>query len=689
MATREATRTATTVATTVASPAARPARRPIRTPPPIAGLRRIVRTLVCIVVLSALATLASGPPNRFVDPEGRFEVEVPTGWRVEIVGDAVRLADPDGGIAIHLVVVDGDRAEPALQRAWRRVDAAFAETVRGVVRPPAPEGIDEVVCIDYDVPTDRVALAMGQRSGGRVYALLLEASLDAYARRQAQVATVASSFAVAGLGDDDLSSTSPRPFDAALADDLDRFVVAAMDAAGVPGATVAVVQNGSVVHVGAYGVKRLGLDAPMTPSTQLMIGSAGKTLTTLMMAALVDDGRLRWDDPVADVWPAVRLADAERSEALRVRHLVCACSGVPRHDLEILFGWPGLSAEQVVGSLATFEPYTELGEAYQYSNQMVATGGYLAAVADGGDPGALLPAYASSLQRHVLSPIGMRDTTLSFLAVEARGDHATPHGRALDGSVVPLPLAYERILVPVAPSGGHWSTVSDLSRYLATLMAGGIAPDGTRVVSTGGLDALLEPQVRVSADLDYGLGWMIGRWHGVRYASHAGNTFGFTSALTFLPDHGVGVVVLVNARAANAFAEAVAFRTFDRLFGRSVEQTEDRLAFSLELAEHRHRSAEAGLADDLSQLVLIPYAGRWLEPRLGSLELGTDEHGPWAAVGDARVRIRRTRTPEPRSCFVALDPPLTGVRFDLERSRDGVRTVTIRTPTDTYRFVRP
>ncbi len=660
--------------------------RPI--PVPIL-VRTVVRAVVRTGVLVALAAQAQGLPNLFVDPHGRFEVEVPTGWSVERVSDAVRLTDPSEGIAVHLIVVEGDRAEPALQRAWRRIDPAFGYPVRGTVRPPAPHGIDELVCIDYDAPTDRVTMALGQRSGGRVYALLLDASLDAYARRQAQVTTVASSFAVLGRRDDDLSAASARPFGAELERDLGRFVVAAMKTAGVPGAAVGIVQHGSVVHLGAYGVKQAGLDAPMTTDTQMMIGSAGKTLTTLMMAALVDGGVLRWDDLVADVWPAIRLADAERSEALTVRHLVCACSGVPRHDLEILFGWPGLGAEHVVASLETFEPYTELGEAYQYSNQMVAAGGYLAAVADGGDPAALLPAYAAALQRHVLSPIGMRDTTLSFLAVETRGDHATPHGRTLDGSVVPISLAYERILVPVAPSGAHWSTVVDLSRYLATLLAGGRAPDGTRVVSSAGLDVLLDPQVRISADLDYGLGWMIGRWHGVRYASHAGNTFGFTSALTFLPDHDVGLVVLANARAANGFTDAVVFRTLDRLFGRSVEETEDRLAFSLELAEHGHRAAEASLADDVGQLVVLPYLGSWRAPRLGSLELGADEHGPWAEVGEARVRIRRTETSDPRTCFVALDPPLTGVRFDLERDRDGVRTITIRTPTEDYRFVRP
>src|SRR5690606_10482055 len=133
---------------------------------------------------------------------------------------------------------------------------------------------------------------------------------------------------------------------------------------------------------------------PLTPDTHMMIGSIGKTMTTMLMATLVDDGLMQWDTPVVEILPEFEVADPTLTEQMTVRNLVCACTGVPRRDLELLFNANELSAEEIVESLATFEFFTDFGEAFQYSNQMVATGGYVAAAAAGGEYGNLYDAYA-------------------------------------------------------------------------------------------------------------------------------------------------------------------------------------------------------------------------------------------------------------------------------------------------------
>lgn len=146
---------------------------------------------------------------------------------------------------------------------------------------------------------------------------------------------------------------------------------------------VAVVQGGEVRLLRGFGIRALGSDAPVTPDTRLMIGSVGKTMTTLLMARLVEEGRLSWDQPVRSVLPGFAVADPELSETITVQNLVCACSGVPRRDMEFLFNAETLDAEAVIASLAGFEFFTGFGEAFQYSNQLVATGGWVAAAADG------------------------------------------------------------------------------------------------------------------------------------------------------------------------------------------------------------------------------------------------------------------------------------------------------------------
>ena len=112
----------------------------------------------------------------------------------------------------------------------------------------------------------------------------------------------------------------------------------------------------------------------------MLIGSTTKTMTTLLMAQMVDEGVMTWDTLVTEVLPSFAVADPAITEAITMENLVCACTGVPRRDLELVFNSDELSAEEVVESLETFRFFTDFGEAFQYSNQMVATAGYLTAL---------------------------------------------------------------------------------------------------------------------------------------------------------------------------------------------------------------------------------------------------------------------------------------------------------------------
>src|SRR5690606_15235543 len=223
-----------------------------------------------------------------------------------------------------------------------------------------------------------------------------------------------------------LSDVEPLRFEA-VADEFEQYVKDALADFGVPGASVAVVQDGEVAHLAGYGVKEVGGEQPITPTTQMMIGSVGKTMTSMLIATLVDDGALDWDTPVVDVLPRFAVADEALTQSLTIRNLLCACTGVPRRDFELAFNYDELSAEAVVESLREFEFFTDFGEAFQYSNQLVATAGYAAAAAAGAAYGELQSGYREALQARVLEPIGMADTTLDFETVETRGDFAHPH----------------------------------------------------------------------------------------------------------------------------------------------------------------------------------------------------------------------------------------------------------------------
>ena len=84
-----------------------------------------------------------------------------------------------------------------------------------------------------------------------------------------------------------------------------------------------------MVYLKGFGVRELGKPEPVTPDTLMMIGSTGKTMTTMMMATLVDDGKMTWDTPAVEILPNFAVADPELSQKITMRNLVCACTGVP------------------------------------------------------------------------------------------------------------------------------------------------------------------------------------------------------------------------------------------------------------------------------------------------------------------------------------------------------------------------
>jgi len=622
----------------------------------------------------------------YEDPRGRFSVPIPTNWRVEEGEGFVTLQDPSGEILVYVLALEGTDPEAAIARAWRRADPAFALEPSDVLRPPSEPGVEETVVTNYESDA-HVYQGFGQLYDGTVYVLLIDADLAALQRRGAQLNIVATGFEIAALEETDLTGVTPRPVNGQVIAELEGFVEDALPEFGIPGAVVAVVQGGEVVYTGGFGVREAGGTAPMTPDTPMMIGSTGKSLTTMLMAALVDAGEMSWDTPVREVLPEFAVADPELSETMTLRNLVCACTGVPRRDLEFLFNAGELTAEDVVESLRTFEFFTDFGEAFQYSNQLVATGGYAAAAADGADYGELFEGYINSLQARVLDPIGMENTTLSFEEVARAGDAATPHTATVDGAYEPIPLRLERLLLPVAPAGSHWSTARDMARYLQTELALGVAPEGTRVVSERNLRTTWEPQVPVDAETDYGLGWFVEDYRGLTLVNHGGNTLGFTSDLAFLPDKDLGVVVLTNGQGTNAFNWAVRERLFELVFNQ-----EARVAQRVAFVSEQRRTALTELGDklrDVDAVAVRPFVGRYRNEALGEVRLALEGNMLTLDAGEFASELRPVvdDAGEPDG-YIFFGAPLAGFPVQLQREA-GRPVLVIGEGAVAYTFRRP
>src|SRR5262249_45474767 len=158
---------------------------------------------------------------------------------------------------------------------------------------PAKDGWDAVTQVVYETggTEQRTVLALAQRKGTTQYIALIDGANAGLDRRGAQLMTVVSTFKAAGVEEESLKGRTAHSFDPERSKLLEQCVVDAMSRARVPGVAIAIVQGSKLVYEKGFGVRELGKNEAVTPNTLFMIGSTTKSLTTLMMAKVVDEGK--------------------------------------------------------------------------------------------------------------------------------------------------------------------------------------------------------------------------------------------------------------------------------------------------------------------------------------------------------------------------------------------------------------
>jgi CubicO group peptidase (beta-lactamase class C family) len=493
----------------------------------------------------------------------------------------------------------------------------------------------------------------------------------------------------------DLTGVAPLPLTGKRLATFEAFVAATLAETHVPGAAVAVVQDGAVAFLQGFGVRQLGRSEPVTADTLLRIGSVTKSFSSLLVATLVDAGRLDWDTPLVDLLPAFAVADPDLTPRLTVRDAFCACTGLPRRDLEFIFNAQTLTPERLIAGMARLPLTAAFGETFQYSNQMVAAGGFAAAVADGGSLHDLGHSYTIALRERVLNPIGMPRSTLSLTEVVRGNDYATPHAEDITGALHPLPLLMDDLwMVPVAPAGALWSSAREMARYLQTALDRGLGPDGGRVVSAANLERTWQTGVRfptvpdapptLATSVGYGLGWGVGAFGGQRLINHSGATLGFTSLATFLPDADLGLVILTNGTGvAGQFTNAVQLRLLELLFDQPAA-IDARLTSFLTAAE-QHRAELLTQLGQVDPTVAIPFLGHYANADLGELTLELRAGTLLLTVGGFQSALRPRRNVDAsEATYLPVDSPFcegglspTPMAIGLRHGAAGRRQVTL------------
>jgi hypothetical protein len=234
---------------------------------------------------------------------------------------------------------------------------------------PAREGWDDRQVFDYETsPNERaVVQALALRAGSTWAAVILDGSEPTVDKRSAPIGLIFESLRPKGYQRESFAGRKPQPLDAPHIAQLKGFVETSMQQLGIPGASMALIDGSKVVYEGGFGVRELGKPERVDENTLFMAASNTKGMTTLLLSELVDEKKLRWDQPVIDVYPSFKLGDAGTTKKVLVKNLICACTGLPRQDLEWIFEFKNATPESTLALLGTMQPTSKFGEVSQGS----------------------------------------------------------------------------------------------------------------------------------------------------------------------------------------------------------------------------------------------------------------------------------------------------------------------------------
>ena len=414
--------------------------------------------------------------------------------------------------------------------------------------------------------------------------------------------------------------------------DFDAYVARVLQTFKVPGAAVAIVKDGHVVLARGYGVKKLGVAAPVTSRTRFGIASNTKLFTATALGILVDEGKIEWDAPVIRYLPSFAMYDPWVTREITVRDLLVHRSGLGLGAGDLLW-WPAstYSRKDIVHRLRYIKPATSFRSAYAYDNVLYQVAGELVEAVTG-------QSWEQFMSSRVLAKVGMTQSNVSHADMSGP-DVATPHAE-VDGTVRPIaPFTGES----TNPAGGINSTAEDMAKWMIVQLDSGRLGDGSRLYpapTTRQLWRIVTPLVASTPPAElawtaanfrgYALGVNVTEYQGRKMLTHTGGLPGYVSQVTMIPELKLGVAVLTNQESGSAF-QSITLRVLDAYLGVAAHDYPAIFAKLDEaaLARARQVEREASAKRDSASGPSLPvpsYAGQYSDAWYGDVAIA-EENG--------------------------------------------------------------
>ncbi len=314
--------------------------------------------------------------------------------------------------------------------------------------------------------------------------------------------------------------------------------------AGIPGATVAIVENGEVVLAKGYGYSDVAAKKPATADSVFRAGSISKSLTGIAVMTLVEQGKLSLDGRLADLAPEVKFENPwEATDPVRLVHLLEHTTGWPDISLRVLLldgkGWSLLRGVQNASSefVCRWKP----GLHPVYNNAAPAVAGHILAKTAKQD-------FDGYLRDRVLRPMGMATADFALPA-----DLAARMAKSydLDGTET----YYQTITL--APAGSLATSARELAQLVRFFLGRGTV-DGRQILTRTSVERIERSESsmegRAGLTNGYGLGNAPMFDRGATFRGHNGGIDSFTSVYGYSVRSNSGYVLMANGGKGVDFA---------------------------------------------------------------------------------------------------------------------------------------
>lgn len=428
----------------------------------------------------------------------------------------------------------------------------------------------------------------------------------------------------------------------ALPADFDQYVAGVMADHGVPGLAIAIVKDGQVVLTKGYGVRELGKPAPVDAHTLFGIASNTKAFTATALALLVEEGKLRWDEPVISYLPWFRLSDSWVTAQLTVRDLLVHRSGLGLGAGDLMW-WPTSSytRREIAERLRHLPLVTSFRSAYAYDNVLYGVAGEVILAVTG-------KTWEEFVDERILRPIGMTESRVRHPGVGSLPNISSTHA-SVEGVIRPIaPFTSDN----TNPAGGITASATDIAKWLLVQLDSGrvagreqplFRPATTRqlwnIVTPLSPRRFVDWRAPLSTNFaGYALGFEIQDYRGTKLVTHTGGLPGFISRVAMLPDHRLGIAVFTNHE--SSAMDPIVWRVMDHYLGASHDwrsnYREQAARSAAQVAAIDSRAAAARDSTSRPGRPLTAYAAKYVDSWYGGIDVTME--------GDHLV-IRFTKSP--------------------------------------------